>query len=360
MTAIPLLQVTQYYEAGKDLIDSFMVTLIISLKAEMFTLTNIFVSEAKIILGIMMLFYLSVKAFQLMTGDAKLTLIPLLRPFIFFIIVVSWTQFLVVMDAPLKLFENKAQATFNHKRNLTNTQFELYKTNRIKLAKQVFSKSEDFVIDFDYKDLFTAVGLADEEAKKALKEKVATAIFIVSSRIQYMFGIITVDAITFVYKGCIYFLYFIQILLFTILRIIGPVIFALSVIPAYRDLYLQWISKYVSVGFYVVFAYIAMILSFMLILFVLKIENEWLGAQLVRANADVGSLEIKEFLQLLSQPVAIFGILPVALITGILGLLSVPVISTWVLGSNATSAVTNSSLSTIGNVANQAMRPSRN
>ncbi len=357
MTLLPLIQsFSQYYEAGKDLIDNFMITIIQQLKTQMLSVTGIFESEAKIILGIMMLFYLSVKAFQLMTGDAKLTLIPLVRPFIFFIIVTTWSGFMTVLDEPLKLFESKAKNVYESKRDITNEEFAEYKTKRIQLAKKIFTAAQFFDYDFEWTDLLSPTSILTEAGKAVIKEKIAQALFMLSSRIQYMVGIATVDAISFIYKGCIYFLFFIQILLQSILRLIGPIIFALSIVPAYRDLYLQWISKYVSVGFYVVFAYIAMMLSFILIIFVLKIENLWLSDMIARADADPDSLAYKEFLQLLSQPLAVFGILPVALATGILGLLTVPVISTWVLGANATSAVVNSSMNNLRSGVKQAYR----
>ena len=109
-------------------------------------------------------------------------------------------------------------------------------------------------------------------------------------------------------------------------------------------------------GFYVVFAYIAMMLSFILIVFVLKIENAWLDEMILRADADIDSIQYKEFLTLLSQPIAVFGIFPVALATGILGLLTVPIISTWVLGANATTSVVNSSMTNLRRGAQGAYR----
>ena len=43
---------------------------------------------------------------------------------------------------------------------------------------------------------------------------------------------------------------FLQIIFTGILVILGPLAFAFSVLPAFRDAYIQWIARFVSVSLY--------------------------------------------------------------------------------------------------------------
>ena len=124
---------------------------------------------------------------------------------------------------------------------------------------------------------------------------------------------------------------------------IGPFVFAVSIVNAYRDLYLQWISKFVSVSLYGAIAHIAIMLAFILIDFGLGLDIAFLNQTLEKyqtGGPDGTATVIGLFIQSNTGGFA----LVVAAATGIIGLLATPLISTWILGSNSTTQVANKAI----------------
>ena len=74
------------------------------------------------------------------------------------------------------------------------------------------------------------------------------------------------------WQVCTYFVFFHKSLFTGILVILGPLAFAFSVYPAFRDAYIQWIARFVSVSLYSCIAYI--VLSISLVVMQYGIERE--------------------------------------------------------------------------------------
>lgn len=328
-----------------DIIEPHVLEMIANLQAEMNQVMGFFISDALILLGIMMLFYLGKKAYDLMTGDNKLTLLPLLRPFIFFLIVANWSAFVVGINAPLVALENVAKTQFDNKRIQVNQEYAVFHQQREELTLAFFGATQTADNDVGLSDLFFALPLVPDwrEDRRSILEKISLKLYMIFQKGEMILQRVMLTITVQIYKAAIYFLFYLQIFLKALLILIGPLIFALSVVEAYRDLYLQWISKFVSVGFYVLFAYIAMLLSFVLLTMFLKIENKWMADQLIRYNAGVENPESTlTFIRIMVNAWGGgAGSILTALTVGILGLLSVPLVSTWILGANATTTLTN-------------------
>lgn len=322
------------------LIDNFILRILRALETEVSSATELFVQDAQVLCGILMLFYFVLKAYQLMTGDAKIDLIPLLRPFLFFMIVTGWGAFITVMNAPLRIVESRAANTFTDTRQETNDLFRLREQRKNELILKVFERTE-VLNNQDSEGIFsTNIFQIDDNVREAIRNAIARSTLMLQARIQTLISKLWEAIITAIFKACIYLLFYIRIFILALLRIIGPFVFALSIIPAYRDLFLQWISKYIAVMLYGAFAYIAVILAFLQVKFALRLDILYYNRQI--ALADSGDLnEVAQFYELLLRPDISRSFLTVSMIVGIIGLLLVPIISTWILGSNSTTLVAN-------------------
>lgn len=328
------------------IVDIYMLEVLDTLETAINAVTNIYVNDAIILCGIMMLFYLSLQAYTLMTGDGKVNLIPLLRPFIFFLIVANWSMFLNLISYPMKAIDAKAKTSFTDVRANINDDYG----RRLELQQDVydiiFEETQSFQDLDDDKGIFEKLGDIPGEVRDALQEALARGAKTLQTRVMLLFERVIETATVLIFKGIIYVLYYIRIFILAILRMIGPFIFALSIIGAYRDLYLQWLSKFIAVSLYGAFAHVAVMLAFILVSVGLESDIAFLQkiiADHVPNDPETGAT----ILNMYSHPNGGGMGLVMCLITGVFGLITVPIISTWILGANSTTAVGNKAVSGI-------------
>lgn len=332
------------------LIDAYMMDMLRALKNALRASTELFVDDAVMLCGIMMLFYLSLQAYTLMTGDGKVSLLPLLRPFIFFIIVTNWSSFLIILETPLDTIDAKAKNAFTDVREGINQKYRVRSDLQDDLVEALYASTQEMANAEDTEqslldsgvDAFVAFATFDIGAK------LAKAAMMLNTRLQTWFQKAVEYVMMLFFKACIYFLYFLRILLTTVLVILGPFIFALSIIGAYRDLYLQWISKFVAVSLYGAIAHIAIMLAFLVISFGLDLDITFLNQTIAKYNGDAISGPAT-VIQLYGRPSGGGSSLIIAMATGIFGLLITPLVATWVLGANSTTQAANKGVAlTIG------------
>jgi hypothetical protein len=127
------------------------------------------------------------------------------------------------------------------------------------------------------------------------------------------------------FQVCTYIVFFLQIIFAGILVILGPFSFALSILPGFRDSYLTWIGRYISVGLYSTIGYIVMSISFVLVKYGLMKEIEVLKA--VLDNEEM-------FIAYVSYPSGGISFYIVSLVIGGLAMLTIPAISTWIISTS--------------------------
>ena len=109
-----------------------------------------------------------------------------------------------------------------------------------------------------------------------------------------------------------------------ILVILGPLAFAFSVLPAFRDAYIQWIARFVSVSLYSCIAYIVLSISLVVMQYGIEREIEILEYALRNEAAFV------MYVGMTSGGVNSF------LLTALLGafaMLTIPFVSTWIVST---------------------------
>lgn len=326
------------------ILDVYMLDILVSLENAINRLTNLYVNDAIILCGIMMLFYLSVQAYTLMTGDGKVSLLPLLRPFIFFLIVANWSMFLNLISYPLKQIDYKAKRSFTDVRANINDKYGLRLDLQEKVYEVIFTETQSFQELEDNRNWWQKLGDITEDVRNRMEAALARGALVLQNRIMLMFERAMETLVVIIFKGCIYVLYYIRIFILAILRMIGPFIFALSVIGAYRDLYLQWISKFVAVSLYSAFAHVAIMLAFILVSVGLDTDIAFLRETLALhdpADPQTGATILNMSLRPNGGGMGLI----MCAVTGIFGLISVPLISTWILGANSTTALGNKAVS---------------
>jgi hypothetical protein len=135
-------------------------------------------------------------------------------------------------------------------------------------------------------------------------------------------------AVTF-FQVCTYIVFFLQAIVGSILIILGPISFAFSILPGYRDAYLNWIARFISVSLYSVIAYLVLNMA---------IEVVRLGVLQELAALNQVKDDPEAFVMYVATSSGSMGNFIVAILVAAIGMLTVPSISTWII---STSGVTN-------------------
>ncbi len=119
----------------------------------------------------------------------------------------------------------------------------------------------------------------------------------------------------------------------SVLAIVGPISFAFSMLPSWRDAWSNWVSKYITVNLYGFLAYIELALSTAIIQY--NIEDDIDVLQAVNADEDAFALFT------VFQSGYHNGLLP-CLVVSALGILMVPKVAEWIIPSSGTAAAASS------------------
>ena len=281
-----------------------------------------FIADAQALAAIFMLLYFGVESFKMMSGDKKLEIIPLLRPFALGLVLMFWIPFINLISYPGELLTARSKAMFTNQIE----EVELLSRNRYALIDSVavellhtsleVERAENEVKDkkwYDFSIDFSAIG-----------DKIAGLyVYVVAKVKMIMFNIIEFIVVTF-WQVCTYFVFFLQIIFTGILVILGPLAFAFSVLPAFRDAYIQWIARFVSVSLYSCIAYIVLSISLVVMQYGIEREIEILEYALRNEAAFV------MYVGMTSGGVNSF------LLTALLGafaMLTIPFVSTWIVST---------------------------
>lgn len=285
--------------------------------------SRFFVYDAQALSAIGMFLYFGIKAFGLMSGDDKWEIMPLLRPFALTLVIVFWSQFISVLEYPFHVFEARTEALYDSK----NDEVSLLMIERNKIiteyAKKLTEVSQD-VEDADAEDSDGIMGMIGIDVDDLIQEA-KSLYLVVLSKLKYVIE----QAINFIvlalFQVCVYIIYFLQMFFKHVLIILGPLAFAISIIPAFKDSYTTWIGRFISIALYSTIARIVLISAMTFVKYALNYEIQVYEKLMADENA---------FILYATTSNSVQSSYVVALLTGAAAMLSVPVISTWIVNTS--------------------------
>ena len=306
-----------------ELIDENLFDLFDGLRDATTDLFGEFVSDAQALAAIFMLLYFGVKSFEMMTGDKKLEIMPLLRPFALGLVLMFWGPFINIISYPGEVFTRNSKAMFNDQID----EIELLSRNRYALVDSVALELTTAAFEIQW---------AEDEAKdkawydfgidifEGIGNTLAGLYIYVTSKAKMLLLNVVEFVVVTLWQVCTYFVFFLQIIFTAILVILGPLAFAFSVLPAFRDAYIQWISRFVSVSLYSCIAYITLAVSLVIVRYALETEIETLNYVLDNEAAFV------MYVGMSSGGVNSFII---SMLVGAFAMLTIPIVSTWIVAT---------------------------
>lgn len=301
--------------------------------------------EAQILAAIFMIIYLSVKGWEMLSGDKQLEILPLLRPFGLAIIIFWWGTFTKLIALPTQMIAEKTEKRFEKSKVTID---DLYYKRELKLL----------TIRDNLLGILSDAETAEEQAKQTKKDwidkgisivKSATGINLISSILKglkilrtkieiasktIITQILEVIAL-WLLRACVYIVFLIQIIYGTILVIIGPLSVAISILPSFKDSLTTWIARFISVNLYTGLAFLVLWITSILQIFALTSEINRFD-YLLKNKDTVG----ERIAWLTGSQLLSVGTVIVCFVVSAITVLTVPSISTWIVStSGVTSAV---------------------
>lgn len=310
-----------------DIIDDEILELFDGLFTMMLNDSTFFVADAQILACLFTFLYMGIIGYGMMSGDKRLEIMPILRPFAIGLVIIFWVPFINVISAPLIGLEDKARGRFQSQ----NTEIQILAEQRYQLIDSVANAMVDVQVEL-------------EEGGEEVDDSYFSGVLDIGStifnqakswqlKIQNRMKQLLREMIEFVclaiFQVAVYGVLFIKVIFLFILAVLGPFAFAFSILPGYRDAYISWISRYISVFLYGTIAYLVIWMSLRFVKLALDIEIEALRELLNPSNGADRDMVIMAYMTGSGGwDIAIY---IVSLLVGAFCILCVPVIATWII-----------------------------
>lgn len=341
---------------GNGVYEEGMMHFLKQLKNTIWTHYDAFIADAQALSAIFMLIFFAVKSYEMMAGDKKLEVMPLLRPFGLVMVILWWSVFTRVVAFPTDIVAAKTEAMFDGSQTQVNNLRMQRAQLMVKVANDLMTiqaETETAKTEAD-----TWYENAWDSVKSSVKEgftSVWNPIVELRNRLQVSLQLLVTTVLEtlalWILRICVYIIFVIQIIFSTILIILGPFSVAISILPAFRDSFSTWVARFISVNLYSGIAY--------LVLYVASLFQQYaMEAEITRYQELLGtSGERLEKLGLFaSNGILSFGMVIVTFLIGGLTMLTVPSISTWIVSTSGVTSAASSMGRGASNFSRMAMK----
>lgn len=316
----------------RELLDRVIIDLMEGMFNSLTDLTRDFLSDAQALCAIMMLLYFGMKGFEFISGDKRMEIIPLLRPFAISLVVIFWPQFVDVMNFPLRVVNDSSKALYSTQIDAVDAvllqRYSLLDSVATRLSEMSYEVEQASNNDSDFSfSRWLGLDMFD------ISNRVKSLYIILIAKIKFMVIQLVEFVVITIFQAMTYLVYFLQIIFAAVMVILGPFAFAMSIVPGFRDSYLSWIARYISIGLYTTIANIILSISFTIIRYGVETDISLLE-QILGNDPQSQAL----FLAYITGVSVDFNLFLVALLMGSLTMLTVPVISTWLVNTSGAGA----------------------
>src|SRR6202000_1382540 len=110
---------------GDGIYETGVMAFLTGLKDSIWTHFDLFITDAKALAAIFMIIFFSIKSYEMMIGDKKVEIMPLLRPFGLAMIILWWGTFVKVVEFPADIIANTTSQMFeSEQRHVDDLRFQ--------------------------------------------------------------------------------------------------------------------------------------------------------------------------------------------------------------------------------------------
>lgn len=329
----------EFMEGGNVLQDWFMEVFLNGYRDVLLQNWNAFTDIAVALGGCFALLYFSLKAYELMTGDKEFQILPLLRPFALLMIIINWGAFISIIDVPMKLMAQTAAEDYydslQETKNLRVTRASYQK----QLAETLFTEAaeNEIAAETAKRSFFDdPIGVTKDAAIDTMVKPIMELKQKLTISLQHMLTQLLELLALWILRIMVYLMFCLQIIYTAVLVLLGPISVAFSITPMFKEAFKSWLSRYISVQFYLVIAFLVLNIGNALQRIAMTAEIDRYK-ELVTQDGTVVSLEKIMWVQ--ANGVLSFGFVIVSFLVSAIAILSVPKVSTWIITTSGTSGV---------------------
>jgi hypothetical protein len=329
---------------GNGVYEEGVMVFLKGMKDSIWTHFDLFITDAKVLAAIFMIIFFAVKSYEMMAGDKKLEVMPLLRPFGLTMIILWWGAFVKVVAFPTDLVTMKTEEMFmSEQTNINNLRFTRADL-MIKVANSLYTfQAQSEVAE---KESDTWYGEAWDSVTSTVKEGISTVVsplIEMKNRLAIGMQLLVTQLLEliglWILRIAVYIVFIIQIIYSSILIILGPFAVAVSILPAFRDSFSTWVARFVSVNLYSGIAYLVMYIMALMQKYALTSEISKYK-ELVGPDGKAGSME--KMMWFAGNGVLSFGTVITVFFIGAICMFTVPSISTWIISTSGISSAASS------------------
>jgi hypothetical protein len=310
-------------DASNPFFDPNIIELVNGIKSAMQGMS--LVTVAKEMASALALIYIAVRAYAMIAGEGRLEVIPLFRPFLINLVILNMGAFTSILSYPGRQAEGIMKTSFEANAQLINELQDekvllndrmierLYTTADSAKAREHLANEDDWTASLEN-------AVADIGIDLTLYARLATL------KLQLMFTDVITRATIGVFKGVAYCLFFITAIILIILSVIGPIAMALSIAGAFKDSWIHWAGKVISVSFYNAIGFIVLNVSCAILDYGFQQEND-------RLRQITETISQEDFINKVIHLDSYIGYLFIAIIVAIAGVGCTPLISTWFIST---------------------------
>ncbi|RZM18881.1 MAG: plasmid transfer protein [Pedobacter sp.] len=332
-SAFEFLQGNGVYEEG-------MMVFLKGLRESIWTHFDLFITDAKALAAIFMIIFFAIKSYDMISGDKKLEIMPLLRPFGLVMVIMWWGGFTKMIAFPTDLVAVKTEEMFASEQSNVNA-LRLTRADYMqKVANALYSFEAE--TELAEKESDTWAGRAWDSVTSTIKEGMSTVVSPVielKNRLKIGMQLLLTQLLEllgiWILRIAVYLLFMIQILYSSILIILGPFAVAASILPSFRDSMSTWIARFISVNLYVGIGYLVMYLVALMQKYAMTVEiNRY--KELIGEDGSAANLEKMAWFA--GNGILSFGTVILSFVIGAVCMFTVPSISTWIISTSGISS----------------------
>lgn len=346
-------QQTLEFLQGDGVYENGMMTFLGGLKESIWNHFGLFIGDAQALAAIFMIVYFAIKSYEMMVGDKRLEIMPLLRPFGLAMIIIWWGAFVKMVAFPTDIVQNQTDQMFNSEQSTVNalrvqrSALMLAVANSLitfEAQTQVAEKESDTWYGQAWDSVTSTIkqGISDVVSPLLeLKNRLEVGMQLLFTQLLELIGI-------WILRIAVYVIFMIQIIYSSILIILGPFSVAVSILPAFRDSFSTWVARFVSVNLYSGIGYLIMYLCALMQEYALQSE---ISKYQVLVGQNGTAVDLTKLAWFAGNGVLSFGTVIIVFLIGAICMFTVPSISTWIISTSGISSAASTFGRSAGTVA---------
>lgn len=315
----------QFHAGGWDFLDDNLIKLFDDILASELLSSTSYLVEIKSFCAMFVFIVLSIKAFKAVIGAdyGIFNIVELGKPFMLCAVIINFPDFVKLLMASVGVFED----FYNDSLNAKILEVNLTMDKRFQLLQEVtescLEKAQDLEETQTEEDSSTfglLSGISDTFSE--LGDFISGILMLEWNKIMYMLVNFLEWLMLLLFQSAVYIIFFLRTVFCSLLAALGPIVFAISIFPAYEKLYQQWISRFVTTYFYGTIAFMS--LRFSLSIIYAGTESEIRYLESVLQDPHFESI-------MLTQSTYWGGAYIMSIVLGLVTVVTVPVVAAWLM-----------------------------